>query len=383
DNPLFHGAMYVDLKTNIKYGCSTFRTDIIAEHRGESYGNFDINNMIIFPKIYIAVDTSFQYKNETFNVGISTGNYDNLDHYDRLILYNIDVQRVLLYVRRKGLELSYLHVADLCRGIGLNIDDLIVYKVTWRDLSLGEQFKTTLAFGIFNLKKPTDRKYSFENYAAMISGNIKHNNGFQLYNQIAIRNQIKDSSGYLKRIAYVLGCHFKIDRKKSNISGCIEYRYYGKYFNWGFLNNNHSFYYRDRSLFTYSNTIGKAYYPLQNYLRPFSQWAVYTEYQRRNVRTLIFRFKSTIQISHDFFLNIEPDFNLLEASGEKLFLYSFFDANIEWRPTEVISLYAGITNKGMNLDKHYQTFYLYKIPVVMLSISYSVQIPSHANYLNN
>jgi len=208
-----------------------------------------------------------------------------------------------------------------------------------------------------------------------MSGNIRYKSGFHLYSQIAIRNQNKDSSGYLKRIAYVLGCQFEIDRKKSNITGSIEYRYYGKYFNWGFFNNTKSLYYRDRYSLFYGNTLGNACYPLQNYLRPFSQWAVYTEYQRRNVRTLIVRFKSNIQISHDFALNIEPDFNLLEVSGERLFLYSFFNANLEWKPTDVISLYAGITNKGMNLDKHYQTFYLYKIPVVMLSISYQLQMP--------
>ncbi|MDQ1265609.1 MAG: hypothetical protein QG635_760, partial [Bacteroidota bacterium] len=56
DSPLYHGAGYFDLGLKIAgYGFSG-KFNLIAEHRGMSYGIYDTKNMIVYPKMNLSFD---------------------------------------------------------------------------------------------------------------------------------------------------------------------------------------------------------------------------------------------------------------------------------------------------------------------------------------
>ena len=56
------------------------------------------------------------------------------------------------------------------------------------------------------------------------------------------------------------------------------------------------------------------------------------------------------------------------AEGEKPFTYPFYTIGFGWEPVDENYLMVVVTNKGMNLDVNYPTFYLYKVPYFGLTL---------------
>jgi hypothetical protein len=73
-------------------------------------------------------------------------------------------------------------------------------------------------------------------------------------------------------------------------------------------------------------------------------------------------------IYRKFIIRCDLDINYVFAQGEKSFVYPFYTIGVGWEPLENNFLIFGISNKGINLDEHYPTFYLYKYPVFHLVI---------------
>ena len=78
DNPLRHIPAYIDFK--FKYLNSGFNlsADIIAEHRGISYGVYNSNAVICYPKLLLGFDSSFAFLNRKIDFGVYIGNRENL-----------------------------------------------------------------------------------------------------------------------------------------------------------------------------------------------------------------------------------------------------------------------------------------------------------------
>ena len=56
------------------------------------------------------------------------------------------------------------------------------------------------------------------------------------------------------------------------------------------------------------------------------------------------------------------DINALYAEGLAPFVYPFYTIGLGWQPDERTNIAVIMTNRGMNLDLHYPTLYLYKHP---------------------
>ncbi len=118
----------------------------------------------------------------------------------------------------------------------------------------------------------------YSNYG--IGATFRFSEKAKIYSQAEIRNA--PFVNFTENTAFLVGVSLSGNISKFEFSVNSEFRYYGWVFNYGHKNDSVS--YRevlDKHL--YSNTIGRYLYPLKNFQRPFSQWAVYTDYQYQNI----------------------------------------------------------------------------------------------------
>src|SRR5688500_11505451 len=67
DNPLYHGATFAKLHADVEVIAGVhIDAELLAEHRGISYGVYAVDEMIIVPRLLLAFDTSFAIAGEPF-----------------------------------------------------------------------------------------------------------------------------------------------------------------------------------------------------------------------------------------------------------------------------------------------------------------------------
>jgi hypothetical protein len=132
------------------------------------------------------------------------------------------------------------------------------------------------------------------------------------------------------------------------------------------LNSETRVHYRNTRQGSFGNYIGDQFYPLKLYNRPFSQWAAFTEYHKRFLNVLTWQCTLLYRLHEELFLITEFDLNTIWAEAEKTFTYPFFNFGFAGELSVNTYLIFSITNKTINLDKHYPTCYLLKYPVFQL-----------------
>lgn len=370
DNPLKHGAMYIDLGLEAGKGGVRLGFDIIMEHRGMSYGVYNMDNIVIFPKFHAALDTALQVRGETIEIGASAGNHDDFSIYEGLTIYNIDAQGVYAYLKWRNFRLWHSHIGDLSNGVGLDIEDAMDYALSIEDFDLSDKLLLNIQAGYYYYPmrpKPADDALK---RGVNVSIALTRKESLRIYSQLAIREVEDPAYSGIKRCGHLAGCKYRYKNDKLDISLVAERRFYGRYFNWGYKNTGGGFRYRPNNAGSnlYGSTVGDYLYPLSLYFRPFGQWAVYTEYQGRDVQSLIFRAEVRYGLPAGFFIDSYLDFNHIEVSNEPSFLYPFYDIGIGWEPVKGVYTRFGWTNRGMNLDRHYPTLYLIEPGVPTLEV---------------
>jgi len=371
DNPLRHGAYYAVLKNKI-YITQGVRInfDLYGEHRGVSYGVFNTKNVIVYPIIFAEGIDSFFLGNKKFIIEGKVGQFLNEKLDQGLLIYNIDAQGLQTNIRISEWKVSYTLYGDFYNGIGLNIDDLHALSIV---RYFGNERNTQIGFSI-NTTNPAYEK-KIDNLRLNLFGNYYLKNGV-VYSQLGYRTVDKSQPKFEKRlskqIGFVIGVKLKDEKRKFVLTNRIEFRYYGKSFNARHFVNG--LLYRQpltvRPL--YANTIGEYLYSLRKFETPFSQWTVFTEYQGSNVAGLSLTGLVGYKFSKKIEGELEYDFNEIIAgkdtafafllSGSNNFFYPFFSFGIYYKPIKNFKAGFIITNKGMNLDISYPTFYLYKRP---------------------
>ena len=116
------------------------------------------------------------------------------------------------------------------------------------------------------------------------------------------------------------------------------------------------------------NTVGRYLYPLMNYNNQFSQWAVYTDYQYQNIAGLELRANVQWQFTEKISAKINVEsctlFKEYKTQGKNPFTYLFFTTVIVYNAVKNINIGLELGNKTMNLDNHYQSFYMCKQPLI-------------------
>ena len=346
DNPLFHGAYFFDAGARVLLAEGLEATVMLtAEQRGFSDGRFSKNTINVFPYFNIIYHRRFG----DFSYSLQAGDFYNSKLYEGLTYYNIQVSQSWIFkLKYKNFYLKQFGMADLIQNIGLGIGDLYDYSLGAENVFLNRKDSLQLDahFGYSDNTGSIALNSGFFNYAI----NLSFRDRVFLYSQLATRNV----SG--KNTAFLLG--FSAHRKKNtphDWSIQVEYRNYGAAFNEGFINN---VYYRDpNEPAFFTNSTHNVFFPLITYERPFSQWAVFTEYQNRTVSGFTIQGKWHYRLFGKTYAKFEHDLNWISAEGSPSFLYPFYTLGLGAKPKPEIELFFEITNRVLNLDKHYPTIY--------------------------
>jgi len=367
DEPLVHGATYFDVGSQFHLNGFSLDTRLIAEHRGQSYGVYDLEAIDVYPKILVGIDTSLSLFGHRLGAAISVGNYDDVRLQQGLTMYNLDVQGSRWSVSLDRLSFTYQKLADLQYWIDLNQNDGNNYSIKLDSVPLPEHLAVTLEY---SASVPTGvvPYYSsmlgrdltdVENASDSYSLRLMHPSGIAAYAEYGIRNVNGPDNK-----AYLIGASYTLNVPWISLSTHAEYRYYGALFNLGFYEPSQSIYDSStQTYYTYSSTryqLGNRYlYPIELYDRPFGRWAIFTDYQGLNVSGLTFYADLKVPIYSGLFFKGLLDWNQITAQGQAPFVYPFYVWGFGWQPFSGVSFLYSFTNRTMNLDRAYPTLYLY------------------------
>lgn len=381
DLPMSHGAGYVAARFDLQpvHGV-TASLELIGEHRGISYGIFNTGNLILYPVYRIGLDTAIRIGRHRFGIQADVGHFTDLRLQEGLTMYNIDGEGVDAKLTWDRLALGLTRIGDISFGTGLNIDEvhnwtfgieaLPLFDAMMLNAHVGTYIYGHVREGFLYSNAETPRRQLINSvdpgdggFTADLSLAL---DSVRFYTQGALRSA--GSSGYFTSLAaFIAGLSGSFQSGSLKIAGHGEYRYYGGLFNLDY--RSEEVYYRDTAQIDYGNSIGSQIYPIRYYERPFSQWAVYTEYQNlRAVNALTLYTDATWYFHDDFFCRLMIDANHLMMEGEGSHLYLFYNAGIGWEPAPGTLLMLSRTNKVMNPDKHYMTFYQTKKAMMLYTL---------------
>lgn len=371
-NPLNHGCFYMDLNIKLKMAKGYYcYSNFIAEHRGFSYGVYDNKSMVMYPKLRVEIDQNGNLLGKETHFYLSLGNKTNIAIYEGLTIYNLDAQGWDVRLQWDHIRLTYFQINDLRNWIGLNIGEAYDHFLSLEQIQIYKNWKSDIRFG----------RYDYGTEGFKFSSGFYKNKDFRLYLQGAYQYSDFPDESYKKKSAGLFGFKFRKDCKKLSINSVFEIRGYGSLFNRNKINTNID--YRsppDNPIFSkhipknsygmqqFFNSGSEYLYPLALYDRPFSQWAVFTEYQDKDVGSIALQLSGKYYIYREFIIRCNLDINQIFAQGEKPFVYPFYTVGVGWEPVVNNFFLIGVSNKGINLDEHYPTFYLYKNPVFHLVI---------------
>lgn len=369
DVPQLHGAMHTEFGATIKASGMGLKFSLLAEHRGMSYGVFNLGKMYLVPKYQFWLDTSFSIFGEKFGFGITNGNFDNFKLHDGLMIYNLDMQGSTWWVRWKNLTIAYQKIGDLAVGIGLNVGDANDWYIQLDSIKLLSDLAVDLYAGIF--RYPSGGYFDYFSGANSSNG---HTFGARLhftdinaslFAQYGYRYHEPDPAITMKSAsAIVAGARWEHTSDLIELKTQAEFRSYGSFFNKGR-------YYKAPLYAEYYNN-ARFLYPLARYDQPFSQWAVFTEYQNRWVSCMTLLADAKVNIWKDLKGIVKLDINHITARNAEPFLYPFYEAGLAWEFTKGLSFSYTYTNRAMNLELSYPTLYLYKEGKYMLRTNWNL-----------
>lgn len=397
DNPLYHGAGWVRLGA-VSQPIEEARLEaaLIGEMRGVSYGRRDTENMIVYPEFLLTLKHDQPLLGDTLHAMIELGDFTRLESLVPLTFYNIDAQGTRLTLGYRGIEYIYEKAAgDAAMMIGLNIDEADHWMLRMRDIGIADVTTLRVQAGLFRYESRYSLEGSFAfgatnrfsadsprdsmvdatepgRFGVALSTQIDHRFVPSTSGSIMIDYALRSaavSDRLMSRSAFRASAGFDVVGKQGSLSLTGTFRYYGGLFNAGYRNDDASFRQeyeeggsgtRGAATLGYANTIGPHLYSLRQLDYPFSQWAVFTEYQDlKDVTGWTLFGQGRWRFYDRFFLDGTFDLNLIVPEGLDAELYSFFSLTAGYEPYSGITAELGVTNRTMNLDKHYPTYHLF------------------------
>jgi hypothetical protein len=366
DNPLFHFAYYLSFNSKTKIHKNiTLWASLITEHRGFSYGVNNVSSILLFPQVRFEYHKKIAFLNDSLKIFISEGNQLFNSLYEGLTINNLYQQGHDVNIGWRKFNLRYFQLADLRQGIGLNIDDSYDYIASLEGINFSKRNKLDIRLGYSFYPEFLSVK-SINRNIYNVSFGLYNSKSFRFYAQTSLRPNDDSIFNNIEKLASLVGVKFKIIKKKIQVDAAIEGRFYGAGFNSNFKNTNVN--YRKSTI---NNSVGEYFYPLLQLDRPFSQWAAYSEYQStntyQNIGSILCQINSFYTFNNNFTINANLDFNYMIPEKDDPFLYPFYNIGFGWKE-DLNCILIGITNKGMNLDLHYPTYYLFSEPTFSITL---------------
>ncbi|GAA4449947.1 hypothetical protein [Rurimicrobium arvi] len=359
DNPMGHGASYLRFHSwyHAAEGLDVYGS-LEVNNGGFSWGPYNTYNISVLPRYYVDYKNLFAIGKTPLSLNAKIGYFENFKDYEGLSIYNIDMQGLQAAVSYKKLHLSATSVTDLQNSIGLNIDGTRTQTVSLEKLSIGTRLNADIRAGHTKYLGPAYGNSSIDVSAAV------YNKIFRAYTQIAYR--FNDSFETRDNYALLTGIKTKFTAGRWYVDATAEYRYYGGGYNDRFRKEQNT-HYRKTDRPVGSNFTGDQVYPISYNNRPFSQWAVFTEYDQKDwVAGYTAAINTEFSIKKNFKAMVNFDFNWIQAKDEALFLYPFYKTGFKLEPVKGTYVSAYVTNRTLNLDKHYTTYYALKYPSCQL-----------------
>lgn len=358
DNPFYHFAIYNGLviKTtlNSKY---SIETGLFMEERSYSHGSNTLSNLILFPKIKLGLMDTFRLGNKPFTTSIKAGDFWDEDFQDIIRFYHIDFQALEVNFGYKNWNFKTNVIGDLSRNIGLDLHELYKFQIQHHL----KKVTHSVAFSINELYAqpfgyhPTNRDANVAFYSKLLANRQQSVEG-----QIEVRINKEDRFSKALAIKYANSSY-------KYLSFYAAIRYYEYEFNRGYASFKPR--YRNGDKF-----VGEQLYPLKNYYRPMNQWAFLSARQYRDVVNFEGNLKLNLPLRKKLFLFADIDFNYIyEPQTKRSFYYPLYNSGLQIKFTQNFALSLSFTNKQMNLDNFYQTFYISQLPIFSYNFSYSLE----------
>lgn len=368
--PQWHFSLFAGLasKWTLKDGYSLQFT-IIGEDRAGSYGVLKIDNFVVFPQIQAKIQDTIRLGKWHFPVKVHAGDMVNFKHQNGLSIYHVDVQGADVTLGFKNWFLGFTSITDLSQHVGLQVGEVYAYHLGLKKLKISPKRRLRLVAGYDYIPE----FYSFISpVISRFSANLTHvEKPTEWYAEFGYRQFLDNANAFFvtppnfqESLAGLLGYSIKVENKKRFRSyQRAELRYYGYGYNYRRISTS------TRYLSpTASSFIGRYLYPLRNAYRPMNQWAVFTEYQNKNVGAFCWDSRNRLKLFGNFWLQANVEWLAILAQDEPAFLYTLYETGLVFQPVKGLDIMVYASNKVMNLDVHYQTFYQSQRPMFGYSL---------------
>ncbi len=362
DNPLGHGASFLRFHSWYKLLDSLqLYASLEVNNGGFSWGPNNTFNIAFLPRYFIDYRKSFRIRGaEGFVFHSRIGTFEKFRNYEGLTLYNLDMQGIVSSLTYRRWQLTLTTVADLQFSTGLNIDGIRDYQLALNRIPINQHWQLDLKTGFQRLLGGFDHRQMASFSAAL------HQKHMRIYAQTDYR--FNPNYRATLNYAFAGGITGKHTLGSATLAYILEYRHYGGGFNSDFRNEANT-HYRKTDQPVGSNFTGPQVYPLSYLNRPFGQWAVFTEYNtKRWVDGISVQAILDYPFSKQLSWLTETDFHLIAAEGEKTFVYPFYKTGLRIEPLKSTYLSVALTNKTMNLDNYYTSYYLLKHPAFQFEL---------------
>ena len=316
------------------------------------------DNIFVYPSGFFRLEKQLF---SDFDFRLKMGDFDDYRLNQGLYLFNQDVRGIEAeFELSEAISYKYFWVADLVRSVGLRTDDLFVHTLA---LNFGDSTSEYSSHSSVSMGKCLGDMDT-------VKSKLVWTLGSEFY-------WAKSWSGYFsagnrgfdnRSGAYLLGGKFAQNRSKSELNFRLEGRYYEENFLSGLKNDVD---YIDLEKTQGANTIGNELYPLSAYKNPFSQLAVFSEYQgvytegqkEKILKTDVWGVSlqgEYLRRFEPFFASVDFDLNYVKPDEFAGILYPFCIFKIGYEPAKNNKIAFVVSNKGINLNKSYKTFYAYK-----------------------
>ncbi len=217
DEPLIHGSAFLDAGAGFRMNGFFLHAQLIAEHRGQSKGVYNMRAIDVYPKFLAGIDTSFPVLGHRLGFAVSAGNYDDIRLQQGLTMYNLDIQGSRWSLAIDRLCFTYQKLADLQYWIDLNQNDGNNYSIKLDSVPLPENLAVTFEYatssptGVVGYYSNAVGRYLTQEDAASNSFSLRltHASGIAVYAEYGTRNVSgPDNAAYLAGASYGLNTHW-------------------------------------------------------------------------------------------------------------------------------------------------------------------------------
>lgn len=341
NQPFRHFATYTGIFLQSSYQSKyQFLIGGYLEHRSASAGIHNTKNILVYPRISITINDTFFVKSKPFKVKATIGSHYQADFEDFLRLYNIDVQAVKLKIGFGDFWLNFSQIGDLSRTIGLGITEHGQIGLSYKK----EKFTLT-----------TNVEGNWLTFIPRLKIHINTHFVYKVSDNYTFKAQLNKRLRYESLSGAPIALGLSNNLSFPNLDIQLNARYYGQSFNTG-----HFWPWNINYRTSLDDYIGETqFYPLKNYFRSFNQWAVFVEYGGRRTGNIELRIDYSKQLRKKLWFNAVLDYNLIFVNQTTVH-YPIVQLGLELNLVEDFSLQFILSNKFMNLDVHYETFYVAK-----------------------